>query len=126
MDYKIRKQSLDAIYKSKARGIKIRSKCSWYELGEKATKFSLNLEKHHSIQSQTHSVINNQDKNTNQAEINKQKLSFYQFLFSRKVQNQTEKIEGYLENIPLPKLTDEQALSSKDISDVFKVKHVSL
>ena len=53
-------------------------------------------------------------------------MSFYQFLFSRKVQNQTEKIEGYLENIPLPKLTDEQALSSKDISDVFKVKHVSL
>ena len=54
-------------------------------------------------------------------------MSFYQFLFSRKVQNQTEKIEGYLENIPLPKLTDEQALSGKDIiSDVFEVNHVSL
>ena len=58
--------------------------------------------------------------------INKQKLSIYQFLFSRKVQNQTEKIEGYLENIPLPKLTDKQTLSSKDIiSDVFRMKHVS-
>ena len=84
------------------------------------------MEKHHSIQSQTHFVINNQDKNTNPAEINKQKFSFYKFLFSHKVQNQTETIEGYLENIPLPKLTNEQTLSSKDIiSDVFKVKHVS-
>ena len=80
----------------------------------------------HSIQSQTHFIINNQDKNRNQAEINKQKFSFYQFLFSHKVQNQTEIIEGYLKNIPLRKLTNEQALSSKDIiSDVFKVKHVS-
>ena len=84
------------------------------------------MEKHHSIQSQTHFIINNQDKNRNQAEINKQKFSFYQFLFSHKVQNQTEIIEGYLKNIPLRKLTNEQALSSKDIiSDVFKVKHVS-
>ena len=84
------------------------------------------MEKHHSIQSQTYFVINNQDKNANRAEINKQKFSFYQFLFSHKVQNQTEIIEGYLENIPLPKLTNEQPLCSKDIiSDVVKVKHVS-
>ena len=35
IDYKVCKQPLDAIYKEKAKGIKIRSKCSWHELGEK-------------------------------------------------------------------------------------------
>ena len=44
--YRVCKQQLDAMYKEKARGIKIRSKCNWYELGEKSTKFFLNLEKH--------------------------------------------------------------------------------
>ena len=46
IDYKVCKQQLDAIYKGKAKSIKIISKCNWYELGEKSTKFFLNLEKH--------------------------------------------------------------------------------
>ena len=55
IDNKVCKQQLDAIYE----GIKIRSKCNWYELGEKSTKFCLNLEKHQALQSQIHSVIIN-------------------------------------------------------------------
>ena len=35
IDHKVCKQQLDAIYKEKAKGIKIRSKGSWHELGEK-------------------------------------------------------------------------------------------
>ena len=46
IDYKVYKQQLDAIYEEKAKGIKIRSKCNWYELDEKSTKYFLNLEKH--------------------------------------------------------------------------------
>ena len=46
IDYKVCKQPLDAIYEEKAKGIKIRSKCNWYELDEKSTKYFLNLEKH--------------------------------------------------------------------------------
>ena len=44
-------------------------------------------------------------------------------LFSRKVQFQTDIIEAYLNNIPLPKLTNEQTLSCKGIipeDEVFK------
>ena len=44
------------------------------------------MEKHRAIQSQIHSVIINQDEITDQDEINKQIFSFYQYLFSRKVQ----------------------------------------
>ena len=106
VDYKVCKQQLDAIYKEKAKGIKIRSKCNWYELGEKSAKFFLNMNKHREIQIQIHSVLVNQDEITDQDEINKQILSFYQSLFSRKVQNQTDKMEAYLELIRLPKLTN--------------------
>ena len=103
--YKVFKQQLDAIYEKATKGIKIRSKCNWYELGKKSTKFFLKFEKDRAIQSQIHSLIINQDEITDQDEINKQIFSFYQYLFSRKVQNQTDKTENsylYL-NLPMNK-----------------------
>ena len=54
---------------------------------------------------------------TYQDKINKQIFSLYQSFFSRKVQFQTDKIEAYLENIPLPKLVNEQTLTCEDISE---------
>ena len=39
------KNDLQRIYERTAEGVKIRSKCQWYEEGEKSTKFFLNLEK---------------------------------------------------------------------------------
>ena len=73
------------------------------------------MEKHCVIHSQIYSVIINQDEITDQDEINKQTFSFYQSLFSRKVQFQTEIIEAYLENLPLPRLPNEQTLSRECI-----------
>ena len=73
------------------------------------------MENYRAIQSQIHSVIINQDEITDQDEINKQIFSFYQSLFSRQVQVQTDKIDAYLDNIPLPKLTNEQTLSCEGI-----------
>ena len=70
-----------------------------------------------------HSFIINQDEVTYQVEINKQIFSFYQNLFSGKTQNQADKIEAYLELIPLPNLTNEQKLSGEGITskdEVFK------
>ena len=39
------KNDLELIYERIAEGVRIRSKCQWYEEGEKSTKFFLNLEK---------------------------------------------------------------------------------
>ena len=81
------------------------------------------MEKNLAIQSQIHSVVINQDEIADQDEINKQIFSFYQSLFSRQVQVQTDKIDAYLDNIPLPKLTNEQTLSCEGIiseDEVFK------
>ena len=83
----------------------------------------LNLEKYQAVQSQIYLIIINQDEITHQDEINKQIFSFYQYLFSRKIQNQADKIEGYLELIPLPKLTNKLKLSCEGIiskDEVFK------
>ena len=33
IDYKVCKQQLDALYEEKAKGIRIRSKCNWYDHG---------------------------------------------------------------------------------------------
>ena len=115
IDYQVCKQQLDEICEKKAKGIKIRSKCNWYEHGEKSTKFFLNLEKYRAIQSQIHSVFINQDEITDQDEIDRQIFSFYQSLFSRKVKFQTNRLDTYLENTPLPKLTNEQTLSCEGI-----------
>ena len=111
IDYQVCKQQLDEIYEKKGKGIKIRSKCERYEHGEKSTKFFLNR----AIQSQIHSVFINQDEITYQDEIGRQIFSFYQSLFSRKVKFQTNRLDTYLENIPLPKLTNEQTLSCEGI-----------
>ena len=39
------KNKIEEIYEKKTEGARIRSKCLWYEEGEKSSKFFLNLEK---------------------------------------------------------------------------------
>ena len=52
-EYNVCKENLNVIYDEIANGIKIRSRCNWYELGEKSNKFFLNLEKYRA----THNTI---------------------------------------------------------------------
>ena len=53
------KQALKNIYIKKVNGITIRSKCNWYEIGEKSTKFFLNLEKYRANQRCLRTIIVN-------------------------------------------------------------------
>ena len=53
------KQKLQNIYTKKVNGIRISSKCNWYEDGEKSTKFFLNLEKYCVTQDCLHTIIAN-------------------------------------------------------------------
>ena len=56
MEYKER---LNTIYSKKGNGIRIKSKCDWYENGEKSTKFFLNLKKSRSSQGVVRSILKN-------------------------------------------------------------------
>ena len=51
------KEELDSIYDHITEGIRIQSKCDWYEHGEKSTKFFLNLEKKRGNQNQICKLI---------------------------------------------------------------------
>ena len=50
-------EELDSIYDHITERIKIRSKCEWYERGEKSTKFFLNLEEKRGNQNQIRKLI---------------------------------------------------------------------
>ena len=95
-----------------------------YDLGEKSTKYFLNLEKPRAILSVMHSVIINQDEIRGKVEIYKPIFSFCQSLFSHKVQIQTDETEAHLKNIPLPKTGKEIILKDKgDAKHLFIFDH---
>ena len=48
---------LKKMYEKKTEGARIRSKCLWYDKGEKSWKFSLNLEKRRGIRGQIESLL---------------------------------------------------------------------
>ena len=103
------KNNLEQIYQEKANGIKIRSKCDWYEFGEKSSKFFLNLEKQHALQNQVQTLLFGQNEITNKNQINHQLHHFYKTLFTEKLQIQNEDIAAYLNQINIPVLTGEQS-----------------
>ena len=55
--YNIYQEELDSIYDHITERIKIRSRCEWYERGEKSTKFFLNLEEKRGNQNQIRKLI---------------------------------------------------------------------
>ena len=97
--YNIYKKELDSIYDHIAEGIRIRSKCDWYEHGERSTKFFLNLEKKRGNQNQIRKLIIDEKEIDGDVEILKKKS------------------ENFLCNITTPSLNKDQInLCEKDLS----------
>ena len=104
------KQKLQNIYTKKANGIRIRSKCNWYENGEKSTKFLLNLEKYNATQGCLRIIISNKKELNNSQQINDGLYNFYQTLFKEKPFLSEECIQGFLDKVSLSTLTKNQTL----------------
>ena len=85
-DYLTWKLRLEEIYEIKANGVKIRSKCDWYEYGEKSSKFFLNLERNCFILNQIRKLIKEEKELTEQNEISNNIFIFYQNLFSKQTE----------------------------------------
>ena len=92
------------MYQEKANG----SKCDWYELGEKPSKFFLNLEKQYALQNQVRTLLYGQNEITDKNQINHQLHHFYKTLFPEKLQIQNENIAAYLNLTSIPVLAGEQ------------------
>ena len=108
------KNKLEQIYTEKANGIRIRSKCDWYEYGEKSSKFFLNLEKSRANQSKVRNICKNNNEITEQKEINQELFNYYKDLFTEKLKISKTDINNYLSDCPIPQLSEEQALQCEE------------
>ena len=77
------KTQLEDIYQIQVDGIRTRTKCMWYEFGEKFSKFFLNLEKNRAIQGQLEPIVSNEKEITDESEINAH-IAFFMNHFSKK------------------------------------------
>ena len=104
--------ALESIYNFIAEGIILRSKASWYEYGEKSSKYFLNLEKRNKAKSHLRKIINSDGHEVcNETEIGQKLKQFSSSLYKRHSNKTVDECMSYLANISLPKLTDEEKLS---------------
>ena len=93
---------------NRTNGAILRSRCNWYEDGEKSSKFFLNLEKRKAINS---TVKKNIDKDSGKQlsesnEILAELHNFYSKLFTKKCTVSKFQCAKFLENINLPLISD--------------------
>ena len=79
--YNAIKNELHGIYNHITEGIRIRSKCDWYEHSKKSTKFFLNLEKQRGAQNKIKKLIVDDKEIINQTHILEYIREFYETLF---------------------------------------------
>ena len=106
------KSELESIYNFIAEGIILCSNTSWYEHGEKSSKYVLNLEKRNKAKSHSRKIINSDGHEVcDETEIRQKLKQFYSSLYKRRNNKTVDECMSYLANISLPKLTDEEKLS---------------
>ena len=108
-EYNDCKTQLEQIFKIRANGIKIRSKCEWCEHGEKSSQFFLNLEKSRAIQGQVRTVVYNDKETNDETEINNHIYSFFNYLYQETLSFSSNNLETYLNTISFSKLTKEKS-----------------
>ena len=102
------KNELETIYDHIADGIGIRSKCEWYEHGEKSTKFFLNFEKKQGSQKQIWKLIIEEKEVTNHKEISKSIKTFQETLYKRNFSKTNVEKQRFLNFLSTKTLTNEQ------------------
>ena len=107
------KEDLELFYEEKVRGIIIRARARWYEHGEKSTKYFLNLEKRNHIKKHMRKLKISGSITTDPFDILSEQQRFYQGLYTsiNKNVDATAKIESFLRDLNIPKLSEEQKLS---------------
>ena len=110
-------EKLDKIYQEKTNGIRIRSKCNWYEHREKSSKLFLNLEKSRAVQNQIRNVLIENIKINNQKDINNEIYLYYKNLFNKRQNLSEHDINIFLNTVSnFPQLSTKQSLECEKIS----------
>ena len=117
--YQSYRVELKEIYSEIAEGIRIRSKCQWYEEGEKSTKFFLDLEKNNNIRSQIKKVLVNTHEISDQKNILHEIKVHFENLFSKKLSVSSNSCDSFLESVATPYLNNnEKNTCEGDLSDI--------
>ena len=102
------KVELEEIYNYITEGIISRSKTDWYELGEKSTKYFLNLETRNKAKSHIRKIYNeNNEESADSNEILAKMKDFYSNLYKRRSSKSETDCLNYLKNINISKLSTE-------------------
>ena len=120
------KVDLYEIYDNIAEGVKVRSKCQWFEESEKSTKYSLNLEKKQAKRSTIQRLVTDKIDLVKHNDINNEIFSSFKSLFERT--DQTDKLNHntLLQSITLLSVANDQNvvcdkdLTNKELFDVMK------
>ena len=106
------KDTMELFYEEKVKGIIIRVRACWHEQGEKSTKYFLNLEKRNRIKKHMRKLNINASVTTDPFNILSEQQHFYQELYtSRNNKDNSQTIETFLEDLNIPKLSEEQKIS---------------
>ena len=94
---------------NRTKGAILRSKCNWYENGEKSTKFFLNLEKKRALNGTVKKLVIEPDNKEvcDSKEILTELHKFYSNLFERKLDVTPEKCKQFLDTINVPTILNE-------------------
>ena len=77
------KRDLEEIYDNTVEGIRIRSRCQWYEEGEKSSNLFLNLEKINGTRSHIPKIIVNDQEIADPNKMLNEIRNFYESLFKK-------------------------------------------
>ena len=114
--YESLKNDLESIYDHIAEGVKLRSKCDWYEQDKKSTKFFWNLEKQRGNQNKIQKLIVNEKLIYNETEILNQIKLFYETHFQKAFQKYSaDDINHFLNTLLIPNLSADQIILSDNL-----------
>ena len=100
----------------KIKGIFIRARVRWHELGERSSKYFLNLEKRNHVKKHIRKLRISGSITTDPFSILSEQRRFYQDLYAskNKSRHHLQAIDSFLKDLNIPRLTEEQMLSCED------------
>ena len=110
LEYNRSKDELESLYNYITEGIILRSRISWYEHGEKSSKYFLNLEIRNKSKSQIRKILSSDSgrEYTNPEQIINELKVFYSSLYTRRSKKSEIECLTYLHAVNIPKLTESE------------------
>ena len=95
-EYTKTNEKLDKICQEKKNGIRIRSRCNWYDHGEKSSEFFQNLENSSAVQNQIRNILIGSIEVNDQKDINNELYLYYKNLFNERQHLSEPDINNFL------------------------------